>query len=108
MQQTQTAKLLLTLKLHLFYLDLVYLKYLNGQISGDPTNVNANTTYSFTLGASDGEQTVTRNFSIVVNKTLDGSTAARAAAQQQQLKVQLEQRLVVTILLIQAIVQMQY
>ena len=52
----------------------------NGQISGDPTNVNANTTYSFTLGASDGEQTVTRNFNIVVNKTLDGSTAARAAA----------------------------
>ena len=52
----------------------------NGQISGDPTNVNADTTYSFTLGASDGTQTVTRDFNIIVNKALDGSSATRAAA----------------------------
>tara|TARA_Y100000592_G_scaffold20500_1_gene31476 strand:+ start:793 stop:2241 length:1449 start_codon:yes stop_codon:yes gene_type:complete len=58
----------------------------NGQISGDPTNVNADTTYSFTLGASDGTQTVTRDFNIIVNKALDGTTASRAAASASAIK----------------------
>ena len=58
----------------------------NGQISGNPTDVSANTTYSFTLGASDGTQTVTRDFNIIVNKALDGTTASRAAASASAIK----------------------
>jgi len=58
----------------------------NGQISGDPTDVSANTTYSFTLGASDGTQTVTRDFNIIVNKALDGTTSGRAAASASAIK----------------------
>jgi hypothetical protein len=58
----------------------------NGQISGDPTNVNANTTYTFTLGASDGTDTTTRTFNIIVNKVNDGSTSARAAASAQAIR----------------------
>ncbi len=58
----------------------------NGQISGDPTNVNAATTYTFTIGASDGTDTVNRNFNIVVNKVNDGTTSARAAASAQAIR----------------------
>ena len=52
-----------------------------GAISGDPTNVTANTTSSFTVGASDGTgNTVNRSFSIIVTPALDGTSSARAAS----------------------------
>jgi len=52
-----------------------------GIISGDPTNVNSSTTLSFTVNAtSSGINTTARNFSIVVNPTLDGSSSGRAIA----------------------------
>ena len=50
----------------------------NGQITGDPTNVNANTTYTFGINATDGTDIVNRSFNIIVNKVLDGTTSARA------------------------------
>tara|TARA_Y100000004_G_scaffold193816_1_gene257055 strand:+ start:574 stop:2070 length:1497 start_codon:yes stop_codon:yes gene_type:complete len=56
-----------------------------GAITGDPTNVNTNTTYTFDVNASDGTDTVNRTFNIVVNKVNDGSTSARAATSAQAL-----------------------
>jgi hypothetical protein len=56
-----------------------------GAISGDPTNVSANTTYTFGINASDGTDTVNRSFNIIVNKVLDGSTSARANTSAQAL-----------------------
>jgi hypothetical protein len=56
-----------------------------GAISGDPTNIDNSTTYTFELGASDGTDTVNRTFNIVVNPVLDGSTSARAATTAQAL-----------------------
>ena len=57
----------------------------SGAISGDPTNVNANTTYTFGINATDGTDTVNRSFNIIVNKINDGSTSARAATSAQAL-----------------------
>ena len=48
-----------------------------GAISGNPTNVDNNTTYTFGINASDGTDIVNRSFNIIVNKVLDGSSAAR-------------------------------
>ena len=52
-----------------------------GIISGDPSNVNSSTTLSFTINAtSSGINTTPRNFSLVVNPTLDGTSSSRAAS----------------------------
>ena len=56
-----------------------------GTITGNPTNVSANTTYTFGINASDGADTVNRSFNIIVNKVLDGSTSARANTSAQSL-----------------------
>ena len=52
-----------------------------GVISGKPANVETQTTYTFSIAATDsmGGSSV-RSFNIVVNKVNDGTTAARAAA----------------------------
>ena len=57
-----------------------------GAISGDPTDVNTSTTYSFNLRASAGGINVDRAFNIIVNPTLDGSTSARAATSPQGIR----------------------
>lgn len=52
-----------------------------GQISGNPTNVVSQTTSNFTIRATDNAgNSSDRAFSIIVNPTADGSTAARAGA----------------------------
>lgn len=52
----------------------------SGAISGDPTDVSASTTVSFTATATDtGSNTSTRTFNIIVNPYPDGSSAVRAA-----------------------------
>ena len=56
-----------------------------GAISGNPTNVDNNTTYTFGINASDGTDIVNRSFNIIVNKVLDGSTIARANTSAQSL-----------------------
>ena len=48
-----------------------------GAISGDPTNVASNTTYSFTLRATANSKTTDRTFNIIVG-IKDGSTSAKA------------------------------
>ena len=58
----------------------------SGAISGDPTNVDTNTTYTFSVNATDGTDTVNRTFNIVVNKINDGATSARAAASAQAIR----------------------
>jgi hypothetical protein len=50
-----------------------------GEIKGYPTKVNSQTNYPFTISATSNGQTATRSFSITVNPTKDGSSAARAA-----------------------------
>ena len=49
-----------------------------GAITGDPTNVTADTTTTFDIEAQTTNQTSTRTFNIIVRKTNDGSTTARA------------------------------
>jgi hypothetical protein len=49
-----------------------------GAISGDPNNVENNTTYSFTVNATSNNQSTPRSFNIIVNKVNDGTTSARA------------------------------
>ena len=49
-----------------------------GAITGDPTDVSSDTTYSFTLRATANSKNVDRNFNIIVQKELDGSSSARA------------------------------
>ena len=57
-----------------------------GAISGDPTDVESQTTSTFTAAATDaGGNQVTRSFSIVVRPYLDGSTSAKAAGSPAQL-----------------------
>lgn len=57
-----------------------------GAISGDPTDVESQTTSTFTAAATDivGNQ-ITRSFSIVVRPYLDGSTSAKAAGSPAQI-----------------------
>jgi hypothetical protein len=51
-----------------------------GIISGDPANVENNTTYSFDVTARSSNGLFnTRSFNIIVNKTSDGSISSRAA-----------------------------
>jgi hypothetical protein len=51
-----------------------------GAISGDPDNeTSASTTYTFTASATSNTQVATRSFNIIVNRTPDGSSSARAA-----------------------------
>lgn len=58
-----------------------------GQISGNPTNVVSQTTSNFTIRATDNAgNSSDRAFSIIVNPTADGSTAARAGASAAALK----------------------
>ena len=52
----------------------------SGAITGDPTNVASNTTYTFTLRATSNGKTADRSFNIIVTPALDGSSSARAAA----------------------------
>jgi hypothetical protein len=50
-----------------------------GVISGDPTDLNASTaTSNFTVDASDGANTASRSFSMVVNAAKDGTANFRA------------------------------
>jgi len=52
----------------------------SGVISGDPTDLSASTaTSTFTAAASDGVNSTTREFSIVVNAAKDGTENFRAA-----------------------------
>ena len=58
----------------------------NGQLSGDPTNVSSQTTYTFEITATDQPgNTTARSFSIIVNPGQDGTTSARAVDNAQQL-----------------------
>ena len=49
-----------------------------GAISGDPVDVNASTTHTFTLRATANSKTADRSFNIIVNPLLDGSTQTKA------------------------------
>jgi hypothetical protein len=49
-----------------------------GAISGDPVDVTASTTHTFTLRATANSKTADRSFNIIVNAYLDGSTALKA------------------------------
>lgn len=57
-----------------------------GAISGDPTDVNSSTTYSFNLRATANSKTVDRAFNIIVNPTLDGSISTKASTSAQAIK----------------------
>ena len=51
-----------------------------GVISGDPTDLNASTaTSNFTVSASDGVNSTSRSFSMVVNAAKDGTASYRGA-----------------------------
>ena len=47
-----------------------------GIISGTPTGISSNTTYSFTISVTDGSNTLSRNFSILINSILSWNTSA--------------------------------
>jgi hypothetical protein len=47
-----------------------------GVISGTPAAVSSNTTYSFTVSVTDGNNTVSRNFSILINSVVTWNTAS--------------------------------
>ena len=47
-----------------------------GVISGTPTGISSNTTYSFTISVTDGSNTLSRNFSILINSILSWNTSA--------------------------------
>ena len=58
-----------------------------GTISGDPTNVNSQTTSTFEITATDGVGNGTpRTFNIIVNPVLDGSSSGRAGASASAIK----------------------
>jgi len=52
----------------------------NGQITGDPTNVNSSTTVSFTGRATAGSKNTDRSFNIIINPLPDGSSTNKAAS----------------------------
>lgn len=65
----------------------VLLNSTTGVLSGDPNNVETQTTYSFDVTATDSiGATAVRTFSIIVNPAQDGATAARAASSAQAIK----------------------
>ena len=47
-----------------------------GVISGTPTGISSNTTYSFTVSVTDGSNTLSRNFSILINSIVTWSTTS--------------------------------
>jgi len=47
-----------------------------GVISGTPTGISSNTTYSFTISVTDGSNTLSRNFSILINSVVTWSTTS--------------------------------
>jgi hypothetical protein len=47
-----------------------------GVISGTPTGISSNTTYSFTVSVTDGSNTLSRNFSILINSVVTWSTTS--------------------------------
>ena len=49
-----------------------------GAISGDPVDVSASTTHTFTLRATANSKTADRSFNIIVNPALDGSSSGKA------------------------------
>lgn len=51
-----------------------------GAITGRPSAVASDTTYSFAVTASSNNQSLNRSFNIIVNKALDGSSSSRAAS----------------------------
>jgi len=58
-----------------------------GQITGDPTDVVAQTTSNFTIAAADNAGNIsTRAFNIIVNPALDGTTSARAGISANSIK----------------------
>lgn len=56
-----------------------------GVISGNPNDVNSDTTVSFTLRATANTKTTDRAFNIIVKQALDGSTQAKRAYSAQDL-----------------------
>ena len=58
----------------------------NGQITGNPTDVNSDTTYTFDVSASDSIVTASRTFNIIVQKALDGTTSSRSATSANAIK----------------------
>jgi len=57
-----------------------------GAISGDPTDVATSTSYTFSVTATSGGQSLARSFTIIVNPAQDGSTSAKAATSAQAIK----------------------
>jgi hypothetical protein len=47
-----------------------------GVISGTPTAISSSTTYSFTVSVTDGNNAVSRNFSILINSVITWNTAS--------------------------------
>ena len=47
-----------------------------GVISGTPTGISSNTTYSFTISVTEGSNTLSRNFSILINSIVSWNTSA--------------------------------
>ena len=58
----------------------------NGQITGDPTDVNSSTTKTFTVNASAGGDTTARTFNIIITPSYNGSSSAKAAGSPAQIK----------------------
>ena len=50
----------------------------SGNISGNPTDVSNDTTFTFEVEAESNSQTASRTFNIIVRKTLDGTASDRA------------------------------
>ena len=58
-----------------------------GAITGNPNDVTGDTTINFTIRATDNESDTTdRNFAITIQKAIDGSSSARAAASANAIK----------------------
>ena len=57
-----------------------------GAISGDPVDVSASTTHTFTLRATANSKNADRSFNIIVNPLPDGSTSARASTSASAIK----------------------
>jgi hypothetical protein len=58
----------------------------NGQISGNPTNVESATTFTFEITATSNGQSTPRSFNIILNPALDGTSSARAATSAANIK----------------------
>jgi hypothetical protein len=58
----------------------------SGLISGNPSNVDGDTTYPVTIRATSNGQQTDRAFSIIVRKSLDGGSSSRAAPSARYIK----------------------